>query len=48
MLEYVAIGGLGVRVVSVGPKIRGFKPGQGQWILKGDKNPQHDFLRKGE
>jgi hypothetical protein len=28
-------------------KVRGFKPGRERWIFKGDKNPQHDFLRKG-
>jgi hypothetical protein len=24
-----------------------FKPGRRQWIFKGDKNPQHAFLRIG-
>jgi hypothetical protein len=34
-------------VVSELTKIRGFKPGRGQRIYKGDKNPQHGILRRG-
>jgi hypothetical protein len=26
-------------VLATGPKVRGFKPGRGRWIFKGDKNP---------
>jgi hypothetical protein len=26
-------------VPATGPKIRGFKPGRGRWIFKGDKRP---------
>jgi hypothetical protein len=32
----VALGGLVVIVLSTGPKVRGFKPGRGRWIFKGD------------
>jgi hypothetical protein len=27
------------RVLATGPKVRGFNPGRGRWIFKGDKNP---------
>jgi hypothetical protein len=30
-----------------GPKVRGFDPDRGRWIFKGDKNPEHNFLRRG-
>jgi hypothetical protein len=30
--------------VSEGPKARGFKPGRGKWIFKGNKNQQQTFL----
>jgi hypothetical protein len=37
---YLAIlGGLVVSVRVIGPKVRSFSAGQGQWIFKGDKNP---------
>jgi hypothetical protein len=32
-------GGLVVIVLTILPKVRGLKPGQGRWIFKGDKNP---------
>jgi hypothetical protein len=35
----VALGGLVVSVLTTGPRVRGFKPGRGRWIFKGDKNP---------
>jgi hypothetical protein len=35
----VALGGLVVSVLATGPKVRGFNPGRGRWIFKGDKNP---------
>jgi hypothetical protein len=35
----VARGGLLVFVLATGPKVRGFKPGRGQWTFKEDKNP---------
>jgi hypothetical protein len=35
----VVVGGLVVSVLATGPKVRGFNPGRGQWIFKGDKNP---------
>jgi hypothetical protein len=38
-LHQVALGGLVVNVVAIGPKVRGFKPGRGQHIFKNDKNP---------
>jgi hypothetical protein len=39
--------GLMVSVLATGPKVRGFDPDRGRWIFKGDKNPEHNFLRKG-
>jgi hypothetical protein len=36
-----------VKVLAIGPKVHRFKPGQGQWIFKGDKNPLHGFLQRG-
>jgi hypothetical protein len=45
-MHYVALGCLVVTVLATRPKVCGFKPGRGQWILKGD-NPQHAFLQKG-
>jgi hypothetical protein len=30
-----------VSVLATGPKVRG------RWIFKGDKNPEHNFLRRG-
>jgi hypothetical protein len=43
----VALGGLVVSVLPIGPKVRGFDPDRDRWIFKGDKNPEHHFLRKG-
>jgi hypothetical protein len=43
----VVIGGPVVITLAIGPKVREFKPGREQWTFKGDKNPQHDFLRRG-
>jgi hypothetical protein len=43
----VLLGGLMVIVVAIGPMVCGFKPGRERWIFKGDKNPQHDFPRRG-
>jgi hypothetical protein len=34
-------------VLIIGPKVGAFEPGRGKWIFKGDKNPQHAFLRRG-
>jgi hypothetical protein len=45
VLLSVALGGLVVSVLATGPKVRGFNPGRGRWILKGDK--KHNFLRSG-
>jgi hypothetical protein len=30
----IAVGGLVVSVLATGPKVRGFKPGRGRWILR--------------
>jgi hypothetical protein len=30
----VALGGIVVSVLTTGPKVRGFKPGRGRWILR--------------
>jgi hypothetical protein len=43
----IALGGLVVSVLATGPKDRGFDPDRGRWIFKGDKNPEHHFLRRG-
>jgi hypothetical protein len=34
-------------VLATGPKILGFKPDRGRCVFKGDKNPYHDFIRRG-
>jgi hypothetical protein len=38
-MSVVALGSLVATVLAIGPMVRGFKPGRGRWILKGDKNP---------
>jgi hypothetical protein len=43
----VDLGGLVVSVLATGPKVRGFDPYRDRWIFKGDKNPEHNFLRRG-
>jgi hypothetical protein len=30
----VSLGGLVISVLATGPKVRGFKPGRGRWILR--------------
>jgi hypothetical protein len=45
--ENVDLGELVVSVLATGPKVRGFDPDRGRWIFKGDKNPEHHFLRRG-
>jgi hypothetical protein len=47
MYIYVDLGGLVVSVLATGPMVRGFHPDRGRWIFKGDKNPEHHFLRRG-
>jgi hypothetical protein len=42
------LGGLEVSVLATGPKVCRFKPGQGQSILKGDKNPQQCLPLEGK
>jgi hypothetical protein len=44
----VALGGLVVSVLATGPEVRGFDLDRGRWIFKGDKNPEHLFLRRGK
>jgi hypothetical protein len=44
---HVVLGSIMVRVLAIWPKVRGFIPSRGRRILKGDKNPQHAFLRRG-
>jgi hypothetical protein len=46
-LFFVVLGSVMASVLAIGPKVRGFKSDQGLWIFKGDKNSQHDFLRRG-
>jgi hypothetical protein len=46
-IRFVDLGGLVVSVLATGPKVRGFDPDRGRWISKGDKNPEHHFLRRG-
>jgi hypothetical protein len=41
----VDLGGLVVSVLATGPKVR--DPDRGRWIFKGDKNPEHNFLWRG-
>jgi hypothetical protein len=36
-MKEVALGRLVVSVLATGPKVRGFNPGRGRWIFKGDK-----------
>jgi hypothetical protein len=43
---WVCFGGLVVSVLVIGPKVSGFKPSRGRWILNGDKT-QQNFLRRG-
>jgi hypothetical protein len=33
---YVGLGGVVVSVLTIGPKVLGFKHGRGQWIFNGD------------
>jgi hypothetical protein len=44
---YRRLGGVVVSVLATGPKVRRFKPARGDGLFKGDKNPQHTFLRRG-
>jgi hypothetical protein len=39
----VVFGGIVVIVLAIGPKVFGFKPGRGRWILRAI-NPYHDFF----
>ena len=34
-------------VLALGTQVRGFEPGRNRRIFKGEKNPQHAFLRRG-
>ena len=42
----VDTGGPVVIILATGSEVRGFKPGQGRWIVSERKNPEYDFLRK--
>jgi hypothetical protein len=44
----VDLGDVMAGVLTTGPKVRGFKPGQRRWIFKGDKSPQHPFYRRSQ
>ena len=44
---FIDPGGPMVIILATGSEVRGFKPGRGQWISSERKNPQYDFLRKG-
>jgi hypothetical protein len=44
---FVTISDLVVRVLAILPKVCRFKPGQGQWNLKGDRSLSLDFLQRG-
>jgi hypothetical protein len=46
-IHQVVLGGVMVIVLTTVPKVRGFKPGRERWILKGDRNLLHNFLRRG-
>jgi hypothetical protein len=41
------LGGVVVSVLATVPNGRGFKPCRDDGFFKGDKNPQHTFLRMG-
>jgi hypothetical protein len=36
--------GLVVIALAIGPKVLGFKPGRGKWIIKGDRNHSMTFI----
>ena len=36
-----------INLTIFGTQVRGFKPGRSRQIFKGEKNPQHVFLRRG-
>jgi hypothetical protein len=44
--DLVVLGGLVVSVLATGSKVSGLRPDRGQWIFKGDKDPQYAFLRR--
>ena len=37
-----------VIILSIESEVRGFKPDRGRWIFSQRKNPEYDFLRKGD
>jgi hypothetical protein len=43
----VVLGDVMISVLAIGPKTRNFRPGRERWVIWGDKNPHHAFLRKG-
>jgi hypothetical protein len=46
-MDTVVLGAVMASVLTIGPKVLGFKPGLGRRIFKGDKYSQHFFLRRG-
>ena len=34
-------------MLAFGTQVRGLKPDKSRWIFRGEKNPQHAFLRRG-
>jgi hypothetical protein len=43
----VALGDLVVIMLALKTEVSVLKPGRGWWMFKGDKNPYHNFLRRG-
>jgi hypothetical protein len=43
---YCSLGDVVVSVLATGLEGGWFKPGRGDGFFKGDKNPQHTFLRR--
>jgi hypothetical protein len=44
---FSGFGGLVVSMPAFGTQVRGFKPGRSRQIFRGEKIPQHAFLRRG-
>jgi len=47
ILQLYRLRGSWASVLAFSTQVRGFKPGRSRWIFKGEKNPQHAFLRRG-
>jgi len=46
-VNYVNVSGLGVACWPLVPKFAGSNPAEAGRFLRGEKNPQHAFLRRG-